>query len=199
MKNIVFLLGATLMQSALAADGDIQAFVEKNRQQMAEQGWTINSDGTASNSKTGLTWKRCLEGQTLEGNTCSGEPKQYKWHEATQLKSNFAGQSDWRMPSVDELHAIVYCSNGRQPIQRDKAGETATINGVDANGACLGKSYQTPTANLAVFPTYKMYGLWSASPNAAYTGYAWVVGFGTGYAYWGNKDDGDSVRLVRGQ
>lgn len=92
--------------------------IEHNRQQMAAQGWVDNGDGTATNKNTKLTWKRCLEGQTWSGGLCQGQPQDYTWDEAKKLKSNFAGKTDWRLPTIDELHTIVYCTDGRLPIQK---------------------------------------------------------------------------------
>jgi len=186
--------------------------IEHNRKLMAEQGWVDNGDGTATNSKTGLTWKRCYEGQTWTGSTCSGAPKGYTRDEAKKMKSSFVGKTDWRLPSIDELHTIVYCTDGRRPIQRDKNGEVVTINGEDANGECLGKDFQRPTVNLAVFPMqnyesnpdekYYPNVAWSASPGAVYaaSGLALYVNLYSGFDDWSGKPNhAHPVRLVRGQ
>lgn len=184
--------------------------IEHNRQQMAEQGWVDNGDGTATNSKTKLTWKRCYEGQTWTGSSCTGEPKGYTWDEAKKLKSNFAGKTDWRLPTIDELHTIVYCTDGRRPIKRDKYGNTVKINGEDGDGKCLGESYQSPTGNLAIFPSLKSYRMnrdnnyyphlvWSAVAYDFVADYAWIVNFDNGSDGRVNKDSGVAVLLVRSQ
>lgn len=61
-----------------------------------------DTDGTAYHIKTGLTWKRCAEGQTWNGATCTGTAGGYTWSAALQLIS-----SDWRLPNLKELSSIV--------------------------------------------------------------------------------------------
>ncbi len=67
------------------------------------------SDGTATDSRTGLTWKRCSEGQTWAGGTCTGTAIYVPWNQAlaTAPASSFAGHSDWRVPNVKELRSLV--------------------------------------------------------------------------------------------
>lgn len=174
--------------------------IEHNRQQMAEQGWIDNGDGTVTNTKTKLTWKRCLEGQIWTGSTCQGAYKKYTWDEASKLKIDFAGKTDWRLPSIDELNTIVYCTDGRRPIKRDEQGRWLTVNGEWQNGGCLfGGFHQTPTLNLAAFPTTDVHWAWAGSPVANNTSEAWEISFYDGYVVWGRKDHTLSVRLVRGQ
>ena len=48
--------------------------------------YRINGDGTVTDTKTGLMWKRCSEGQS--GDSCSGEATKYKWEDVTD--SDFA-------------------------------------------------------------------------------------------------------------
>jgi len=178
--------------------------IEHNRRQMAEQGWVDNGDGTASNSKTGLTWKRCHEGQTWTGSTCTGKPKEYTWDEAKKLKSSFAGKTDWRLPSIDELHTIVYCTDGRETIQRGKGKQVFIVNGtemqLDLTGECLGNSFQKPSLNVAVFPsdlsTYD--DLWSGLKHATNNELAWYLS-DHGSEVWKPKSSTSPVRLVRGQ
>ena len=66
-----------------------------------------HGDGTITDQQTGLMWKRCSEG--LSGAACSGTPSAVTWPEAltAAADSSFAGHSDWRMPSVKELHSLV--------------------------------------------------------------------------------------------
>ncbi|MBS4096698.1 MAG: DUF1566 domain-containing protein [Sulfuricella sp.] len=61
-----------------------------------------NGDGTVTHQKTGLTWKRCAEGQTWSGSTCSGTAKSYTWSAANALSTG-----GWRLPTVNELQTLV--------------------------------------------------------------------------------------------
>lgn len=184
--------------------------IEHNRNLMVTQGWIDNGDGTATNIRTKLTWKRCYEGQSWTGSSCAGAPKGYTWEDAKKLKSNFAEKNDWRLPTLDELHSIVYCSSGhRNPIKKDTKGKTAYINGIYADGRCLGENIQSPTVNLAVFPMqnykenmddrYYPNWSWSSTDVSNNTYSAWFVFFldGTDFSY--PKETNLAVRLVRNQ
>lgn len=70
-----------------------------------------NGDGTVTHYITGLTWKRCAEGQTWSGSTCSGTAKTYSWTQANAL-----GSGDWRLPTVAELVTIVERDNFKPAI-----------------------------------------------------------------------------------
>ncbi len=61
-----------------------------------------NGDGTVTHKITGLIWKRCAEGQTWAGGTCTGSPTKFNWDKANALKSG-----DWRLPTIVELSSIV--------------------------------------------------------------------------------------------
>lgn len=43
--------------------------------------FALNADGTATDGTTGLTWKRCSEGQTWDGSTCTGDATLRDWRE----------------------------------------------------------------------------------------------------------------------
>ena len=82
-----------------------------------------HGNGTVTDTNTGLMWKKCSEGQT--GNQCSGKAKTYNWYQAMKKfkQVSFAGKNDWRMPTIEELRTLVYCSNGTSQKQAlDKGG-----------------------------------------------------------------------------
>ena len=130
-------------------------------------------DGTVLDSKTNLIWKRCSEGQTWDGTTCAGSASTYTWQgalsatEALNTGEGFAGETDWRVPNIKELDSIVEL-----------------------------KCY-SPAINLSVFPNTPSAVVWSSSPYASSSYYAWYVSFSDGndVAYF--KNDYIQVRLVR--
>ena len=72
--------------------------------------FVIHDDDTVTHVKTGLMWKRCVEGQTINNNVCEGvTTNAFDWQEAltTAKNSTFAEYSDWRAPNVKELMSII--------------------------------------------------------------------------------------------
>ncbi|EIY4763866.1 DUF1566 domain-containing protein [Vibrio cholerae] len=151
-----------------------------------------NLDGTVFDKQTQLVWMRCSLGQRWDGKTCTGEAKKYTWHDATKLTHNFAGSTAWRLPTIDELDSLVYCSKGRRPSARPN-GEYVQ----DTYGTCLGDNYQRPTINIRAFPNTPNFWYRSSSTHADSHFNAWYVAFGDGTAFNYTKDDANRVRLVR--
>lgn len=135
--------------------------------------FTDNSDGTVTDTKTGLMWKKCAEGQ--EPLMCSGSALSFNWQEALQraqdVNAGTAGSNlayaDWRVPNIKELASIV-------------------------EESCL-----DPAINTAIFPNISFDEFWSSSPRADYNS-VWHVSFNIGYSKAMLKDDDALVRLVRG-
>jgi len=137
---------------------------------------------------TALTWMRCSVGQHWTGQTCAGEAERHDWEAALRLAETFefAGYSDWRLPTRDELLTITWCSSG-QRFATDAEG---------AGGACAGR-FRQPAILSAVFPATPAAKFWSATPgNMNFT--AWGVAFSTAVTGAGNRRDREHVRLVRG-
>jgi hypothetical protein len=118
---------------------------------------TDNGNGTVTDTKTGLMWKKCSEGQS--GNHCEiGSAATYSWQAAINRAdvvnlNGFAGYSDWRLPNIKELRSIVE----RQ---------------------CF-----SPAINLTQFPNTASTLFWSASPYTnASDDLAWHGDFDTGRA-----------------
>lgn len=125
-----------------------------------------------SDTKTGLTWKKCSEGQS--GVDCRiGTATTYTWQGALQQaqrvnnNGGFAGYKNWRLPSIKELNSIV----------EEQCSE--------------------PSINLAVFPESQNNAYWSSSPDADSSSYAWLVFFFGGNSYLNLKSSNYFVRLVR--
>ncbi len=136
--------------------------------------YTFGTGGVVTDNTTGLMWKRCLEGQTFSGSTCTGSAANLNWQAAlnqaqTANTTNDSGHNDWRVPNLKELKSTVeYCR-------------------VD------------PAINTDVFPGWS-YWQWSSSPLVNYPDYAssaWDVYFGDGSAFWPSRGSAYHVRLVR--
>jgi hypothetical protein len=132
-----------------------------------------NGNGTVTDSRTRLMWKKCVEGKS--GSNCeSGSAAAFTWQTALQRprvtnnSSGFAGYHDWRLPNIKELRSIV---------------EEKCVD---------------PAINLTRFPNAWSEKVWSGSLYAAYSNYAWYVHFYVGDSDYYNRDDGGQVRLVRG-
>lgn len=132
--------------------------------------YILNADGTALDKKTGLMWKRCLEGFSWNGSTCQGSESMVAWQVALKnaAASNYAGKTNWRLPNIKELASIA---------------ERACIN---------------PQVNLAVFPNFPVTVIWSATQSARDPNSAWANGSGTQtYLDYYLKTDPNAVLMVR--
>lgn len=176
--NLAFRIGPGLAVMLLAA-GLAQA------QQICPAGdphTTPDSDfadagnGTVLHLPTGLIWKRCAEGQTWNGSTCTGAAAGYAWQQAFQRAdavnagmpgTQNAGFTDWRVPNLKELRSIVE------------------------------RGCNHPSINLTQFPATPALFFWSGSPDAGHSGGAWGVLFEGGNGDWFSRSLTSRVRLVR--
>jgi hypothetical protein len=135
-----------------------------------DSSYTDNGNGTVTHTPTGLTWKRCQEGKTWSGGTCTGSATSHTWSQALTLAAtaNHAGQTDWRLPNIQELTSLV---------------EECRVN---------------PSINDTIFPNTSASLVWSGSPLAHNTSVAWFVFFGNGDSYDDYRYGSHGVRLVRG-
>ncbi|EXJ09122.1 MULTISPECIES: protein kinase domain-containing protein [Nitrincola] len=170
-----------------------------------------HNDGTVTDTHTGLMWMRYSIGQEWYGQICTGEAIEHNWTAATLIpkggffrRFSFADYSDWRLPSIQELHTLVYCSSGQQRgFHLDSNGRLLEVHDIIQNGRCEG-DYQTPTINPLAFPATPASWFWSSSPisDSNYRAWgvrssAWGVSFCSGHVSNLNKSDKCFVRLVR--
>ena len=132
-------------------------------------------DGIAEDTETGLMWLRFAHGQTWQNGTAVGDAKKVNWNKAFEIAKQFnqqggyAGHSDWRLPTVDELKSLIDRVKG-------KSG-----NFIDTD----------------VFPKNAPW-FWSSSPYAGSSLNACFVDFTNGYGNCGSKGSNGAVRFVRG-
>lgn len=134
--------------------------------------YDFHDDGTVTDSRSGLMWKRCSEGQTWSGSTCTGVADRRDWSAAivSAQASNYAGYDDWRQPNVKELGTLV---------------ETCRT---------------MPSINVTAFPNTPVTpnaAYWTASPGADQLAASWGIGFDLGYALPFNRSGQAMSRLVR--
>lgn len=137
---------------------------------------TYTDDYTTTDNVTGLIWKTCSEGRT--GSDCSGgSAGTYIWSNAltvcTDLNSansgaGYAGRTDWRLPSIEELNTIP------------------------------NYGVYNPAIDAAFFPNTASSYYWSSSTYVVNTDSAWVVNFGDGAMDSNGKAVNYYVRCVSG-
>jgi len=144
--------------------------------------FVINGDGTVSDYRTGLIWKRCREGRFTGsvGGVCeSGIDSVKNWQAAFSAvndanSSEFAGASNWRLPNVKELMTLV-------------------------EHQCRDPAINTNIFPFVLISTVSRY--WTSTPYANKKEDAWVVDFKDGITGHSNKNSDPKawrfVRLVR--
>lgn len=131
--------------------------------------FTINDNGTVTDSATGLQWMRCSLGQTWTDSACSGEPSQLNWQQALQQAHGyvFAEKAGWRLPNLKELSSITE------------------------------RSCVRPAINTSLFPSTAEDDYWTSTPAVLDPERAWVVAFFNGSNSIKQKNLFVFVRLVR--
>ena len=115
--------------------------------------FSISDDGQeVTDQAGGLIWRRCAEGSSWNGATCTGLVLFFT-HEAALIRARSeaaASGKAWRLPNVKELSRLV--DRGR-------------IN---------------PSIDIAAFPATPSSVFWSSSPYAGNSNDAWFVDFSVG-------------------
>lgn len=165
-QDFLYLAALLVLVFGTALAGDCApSFPERNPDAI----YLVHGDGTVTDTRTHLMWKRCSEGQSWDGSTCTGNVSDHTWEEALTLAEGhtFAGHSDWRLPNRNELQSLVEtCRTG-------------------------------PAINTPIFPNTPIAYFWSSSPSASHSDYAWHVNFNHGYVNYHYRPNSSHVRLVR--
>jgi tetratricopeptide (TPR) repeat protein len=144
-----------------------------------------NGDGTITDTQTKLQWMRCSQGQTWSEGACKGAAKTMGWEAAKGERADFAGHNDWRLPTIEELRTLVWCSNGKPDYFSQ--GKHAASGDSGCQGE-PGKDHQSPTIDLLAFPNTQPNWFWSSSAYANYSNSAWIVNFPNGYDSYLDRD-----------
>jgi len=160
--------------------------------------YMTQGNGTVMDADTGLQWMRCHLGQAWRNGACAGEAKKYQWQAALNVGNGYryAGYSDWRVPIIQELQTLVYCSNGKTGQYKINGFESRKSEGGYGCGSDSRGPYTRPTINTSIFPNAASV-VWSSSPVADYSGGAWGINFSSGYTYYNFRNYNSHVRLVR--
>jgi hypothetical protein len=163
---------AKVAQAEQAQEAAAAQKIAQRRKAAKALGYVDNGDGTVTDTRTGLMWKQCVEGQS--GAACEGRAGEFNWDTAMKIpqtlnqRGGFAGYHDWRVPTKDELESLVM--HGRT----------------------------NPAICTEAFPNTPASFVWSGSPSANDASFAWGVYFDDGYSYDYYRSSYYGVRLVRG-
>jgi len=121
-----------------------------------------------TDTHTGLIWRRCLEGQSWDGNRCMDSHTTLTWDAALALAQSEASRTGlaWRVPNVKELSSLVNPD------------------------AVLPASY-------SAFSDTPSDWFWTSTFYAGDATDVWVVAFDYGLAYNNYRYNYGAVRLVR--
>jgi hypothetical protein len=133
--------------------------------------FTINDDGTVTDTDTGLMWQRCSYGLTYDTDTdsCTGSVQRLSWQEALRSAANdtTGDYDDWQVPNIKELASI------------------------------LEHSCTEPSINEDVFYNTQQQNYWSNTSGVSTLSSAWVYQFDSGLNSLHDKTSNVYLRLVR--
>lgn len=143
--------------------------------------FTVNGNGTVSDSSTSLVWDQCPYG--LSGGTCTtGTGLLANWPQALAAAvaanaASYKGFTDWRVPNKNELESIA-------KLDSYTAGQPAIDTAAFPNTPITGD-------------TYGWGATWTSTTYAPNPSSAWIVDFYYGSTFAGGKSSALFVRLVR--
>ncbi|MBK9443650.1 MAG: DUF1566 domain-containing protein [Comamonadaceae bacterium] len=143
--------------------------------------FTVNGNGTVTDTMTSLVWDQCILGRT--GSACLTDTAGlYDWPGALAAAvaanaASYKGFTDWRVPNVNELESITKLdtwTSGKATIDADAFPNTPVTGDVVGYG-----------------------GTWTSTTWAPNPRFAWIVNFYDGYTDGSDKWWYSYVRLVR--
>lgn len=135
----------------------------------AEGRFAISTDGQeVTDSTTRLTWRRCAEGMRWDGKACSGKLLKFSYAAAKKAAAVRDGARAWRIPTRDELVALLDMTTKKKPRIDGQAFP------------------QTPSAPF-----------WASRPGSDDDLNAWLVNFGNGKVHANLGQAKFPLRLVR--
>ena len=92
--------GSPIACAGTGQDGDLQPGLSR--------AWQDNGNGTVTDLRSGLTWEKLSDDGSIHD-----KDNTYTWDDAFAVKiaglngASFAGQTDWRVPSINELKSLA--------------------------------------------------------------------------------------------
>ncbi|RTE86040.1 MULTISPECIES: DUF1566 domain-containing protein [Gammaproteobacteria] len=159
-----------MMDAAKTVAANFRLFIPTSEGYIIDGRYEVQSDPSlVLDTVTNLIWKRCTYGQEWVNGRCTEAATSVNdWNDAILLPDD---DSDFGLPTRDQLRTIIYCSN---------TGEynlNGTANGCDD----FSSTYDRPTINLTAFPgtATDVYGAyWTSSTASAGDVYAVYFNFG---------------------
>lgn len=156
-----------------------------------EKGYIDNGDGTISSYETGLIWQKSAS-------------EYLPWSDAVKYcaKLTLANNSDWHLPTKDELKSLVFCSNGHPTPLEDWDNQAPGSFDIEAHTCCNNSpacdNFKTPVID-PLFISYNWGDHWAMDEDNRYLPLeqAWSVNFYKGSCWSLDKVNYRSVRCVR--
>jgi hypothetical protein len=142
-----------------------------------------NKDGTVTDPRNGLIWKRCAEGFEWKGNSCVGSARPVTWFDAMKIakKDRFQNKRDWRVPTKAEFEDVV----GNLSDCRGNNFKNAEFAASNFIAHSLTKESES-------------FAFWSSTTGPGNAENAWATDFSSGHRHLNTRSTYNFyVRLVR--
>ncbi len=173
MRHITKYITASISSTVLLANVAVAECNPNIVPKINAEQYTINTDNTVTDTKTGLTWMRCPVGFAWNESSQDcveqlNEKSSFSWQEALSFASTATDSNGtpWRLPNTKELHSLVKLS-----------------------------CYE-PAIETSVFSTLPITTHWTSTPSLSSAG-AWSVNFRSGGQIPVDKQNTYFIRLVR--